>query len=58
LDPRFFAHPTRQDIADQYERGYERGRDALTIEMARECERLEYDPRMSILRGADGPVPT
>ena len=48
-DKRFTEH-TRADLSSAYERGYNHGRDASLLSSAKEAERLEYDPRMSILR--------
>lgn len=49
VDPRFTEHD-REDIRLAYGRGYNRGRDISMIEMASECDRIGYDPRLSILR--------
>jgi hypothetical protein len=48
-DPAFLTHK-RADIVAAYERGYLKGRDTSMLVMAEECERIGYDPRMSILR--------
>jgi hypothetical protein len=48
-DKRFVDH-TRTDVRDAYQRGWNDGRDAWIVESIRECERLQYDPRCSILR--------
>jgi hypothetical protein len=52
-DRRFTEHATRPDLTEQYERGYGAGRDTLLCVLAREAERLGYDPAMSILRAKD-----
>ena len=49
-DNRCIGHQ-RADIRDAYQRGYEKGREAMLLYSADECTRLEYDPRMSVLRG-------
>lgn len=49
-DRRFLEHPSREDIVRAYSRGYEDGMAAMVLASARECERLDYDPRFSILR--------
>lgn len=48
-DKKFTEH-ARRDISEAYLRGYSNGRDAWLIEGFRECERLGYDPKCSILR--------
>lgn len=53
-DRRFLEH-ARPEVISAYQRGYERGRSASYIAAADECERLQYDPQMSILRS---PSPT
>lgn len=53
-----FTEHARADIASAYTRGYQRGRDDATLAAASEAERLGYDARMSILRGAPRDVTT
>ena len=48
-DKRFTDHP-RREIWEAYLRGYANGEDAVTIACFNEAERLDYNPRMSILR--------
>lgn len=47
-----FTEHARAGIASAYTRGYQRGRDDATLAAASEAERLGYDARMSVLRGA------
>lgn len=48
-DKRFLEH-LRADIVTAYQRGYLDGQAAMVLASARECERLQYDPRFSMLR--------
>jgi hypothetical protein len=50
-DRRFTEH-ARQDIIRAYQRGYQHGQGASITYAAEECERLQYDPRFSVLRKA------
>lgn len=56
-DNRCIGHQ-RADIRDAYHRGYEKGREAMLLYSADECTRLDYDPRMSVLRGPVIEAPT
>ena len=49
-DLRYITHPTRDDLTDQYVRGYQAARDAVAVAFMGEAERLGYDPHMDILR--------
>ncbi len=49
VDKRFTAH-TREDVRIAYDRGHQAGRDASLLAAAHECDRLDYDPRFSMLR--------
>lgn len=51
-DARFTEHGDPRFV-DQYNRGYEAGRAQTTLVLAKECERLDYDPKLSILRAAE-----
>jgi hypothetical protein len=53
-DSRFLDHQ-RAEVGAAYTRGYEDGMAASILASARECERLQYDPRFSVLRS---PAPT
>lgn len=55
-DRRFLEHQ-RADIIDAYQRGYAHGEVASIRDAAAECERLQYDPRLSILRSASPATP-
>lgn len=48
----YTQHKTRQDLTEQYNRGYEAGRRAFAEAMAVERKRVGYKP--SVLRAAGG----
>lgn len=48
-DKRFLEHE-RAEIMNAYQRGYQEGMAASLLAACRECERLQFDPLLSVLR--------
>lgn len=49
-DVRYMTHPTRRDLTEQYERGYQKARDHVAVDFQKEAKRLRFDPSMDLLR--------